>query len=432
MAITPLAPGLTVRHDAIGSAKCTEAQARMHCVESQGLRTPDVTEVYKARILLDSLRDNVNKEAIIQLRSIYVSQARSKGITKATSNDLIDSIDDLHERWRSTKFDVELAKKVFEITALLQNERPLWVDEIAVAVVETLKLNIVGVNTKKGFKTFVEEIILKVSKPLCRLFTRPNRNVAHAIGLCLHKKNRAVHPMGPPNAAQGNNFFQFQHVVGWEKLCALDPIARAINQDYKDGINQNDTVDQAIARHTHWRQEPHSGQSVSSGVVHESSDLDSLQRSVDTNTNPSQSITSQQSAARSGASLLIPTRTPPSGRAGIAGCAGVPVLPVQVVTTDKDIVSRPPLAELRDGSLLRYNAPGQPNAHGGRPPRATRPKGRLPPYHAPGQAQVTYTAARNCQDIVPHYGLVPSKEPAQERPADGISFMTEGSNLEVT
>jgi hypothetical protein len=28
--------------------------------------------------------------------------------------------------------------------------------------------------------------------------------------------------------------------------------------------------------------------------------------------------------------------------------------------------------------------------------------------------------------------LVPATEPAQDRPADGISFMTEGSNFEVT
>jgi hypothetical protein len=426
MAITALAPGLTVRHDAITSAKCTEAQARMHCVESQGMAAPDDSEVFRSRVLLDSLRDNVNREAIVQLRSIYVSQARSKGITKAASDDLVNSIDDLHERWRSKKFDIELAKKVFEITVLLEDERPHWLSEIANAIVVTLGLNIVGVNTaKKGSRTFVEEIISKISKPLCRLFTRPNRNVSHAVGLCLHKKHSVSHPMGPHNAAQGNNFFQFQHVVGWDELCRLDPVARAIYQEYKDGINQNDTVDQAIARHTHWKQVPPADQNIGHGVVYAGSDQESLQRSIDTNL--THSISSRESAARSATRPLISTPLLP--RASNAGGADVPV---QVVTTDKESVTRQPLAGLQGGGRLHYSTPGQHLVCGGRPPLAERPRGRFPPYNAPGQAQVSFAAARNCHDIVPHYGLVPATEPAQDRPADGISFMTEGSNFEVT
>jgi hypothetical protein len=56
--------------------------------------------------------------------------------------------------------------------------------------------------------------------------------------------------MCPVSNVKGRQFFRYQNVHNWHLLCDRDPVAMAIYQDKVNGRNQDDTINEAIERHS--------------------------------------------------------------------------------------------------------------------------------------------------------------------------------------
>jgi len=162
-----------INSDAIGYQKVTRSQAKAHCVTTWDIKDPTENDIDKAEKQLEKIRCKVNALACVEIRSLFVIIAKSKGVMNPGTTELVSNIDELVNAWKSTGLTLQLCKSFYEITVLFTEARTNFVEETTVYISNRLNLDIIQSKTTHGkFKNFIEEIFSKTSTVACKLFTK--------------------------------------------------------------------------------------------------------------------------------------------------------------------------------------------------------------------------------------------------------------------
>ena len=236
-----------VLSDAISHKLVEEKHGINHCRLKNGIITPSLDQVNEAVVMLTDIRDRVKKYGDVEVKSVFVQLAMEKEIKRIDQKAVVCNFSELTGRWKQhSSMTLQLCKQLYEITVEHHTSDSDWLPSVANRMKCNLHLDIEGTNKGK-YGNFIEEIIMEICHLSIRKFTYLGRGANTKVGLTQKKDKN--HPMGPPQ--KGITQFQYQNVSGWTDLCAVDPVARSINQEYNSGQSKtNETIQEAIDRHT--------------------------------------------------------------------------------------------------------------------------------------------------------------------------------------
>jgi hypothetical protein len=225
--------------DAMSDANVTPNQAVNYCILTLDIRHPTPEQIETASSTLKNMRQKIIKLGEEELKSLFVGKAAGRGI-KFKGN-VVSNWNDLREAWNS-HISLILCQDIYEIMICFFITDGDWMTNKAREIKERLGIVIDSNSpTSSTDDCFVVEILKKKCFYLTwKTFGARRKKGSHGVGLT-QKKSLKGHPMGDVTTKDcKTNKFVFQNVQNWEEaLCALDPVARMI-QEEKDQLPVGD------------------------------------------------------------------------------------------------------------------------------------------------------------------------------------------------
>jgi hypothetical protein len=248
---------VTLEAEAISGKQITSRQAMVHCKLTLNIEQPSAEDVEKALKRLNDVQKRVKAAGITELKSEFAKQAAARNIKKRRKKGdngqpgSVDSFQDLSDRWKAPEsMTLELCKQVYELLYEYPDSTcwAKWLSDAAIKIKCNEKLDIVTDAGSDGSPKFIQDIIMGPCLSGLRKFVGCDRSTKMPVSIT--KRKSLPHPMGTWNRTVST--FQFQNVLGWERLCELDPVAQSISDEFtklKGKTDNGEKVQDTIDRH---------------------------------------------------------------------------------------------------------------------------------------------------------------------------------------